>query len=252
MPRPAPPASHRSRGRPPPQRERARRPSSPRPRSMTARRPASEPPAKRQAEEHEPGDRDADRRPTRAVAIVAPSAGRRAAPAAPIPPAEVAWTSDSGASASADDVEHPAADAADEADQPARGCGRASAATAPGAAPTAAAARGGAVLGEQPQLSATAEASASTRPAASRHRRAPLERQVRLGSERGDADARQIAPPLVDDEPPLPAREELAVEEEQVVELELALQREQRAPLQLLQAGRARPRVPAALRTARS
>ena len=64
-----------------------------------------------------------------------------------------------------------------------------------------------------------------------------LERQVGLGRERGDPDARQVTPTLVDDEPPLPLREELAVEREQVVELEMPLEREQCAPLHLLQAG---------------
>jgi hypothetical protein len=49
------------------------------------------------------------------------------------------------------------------------------------------------------------------------------------------AYAEEIRATLVDDEPPLPAREELSVEEEQVVELEMALQREERSPLQLLQ-----------------
>src|SRR5581483_10763841 len=65
--------------------------------------------------------------------------------------------------------------------------------------------------------------------------RSLLERQVGLGREGRDADARQVAPSLVDDEATLPAREELPVERKQVVELEAALEREQGAPLELLQ-----------------
>src|SRR5262245_14743378 len=65
--------------------------------------------------------------------------------------------------------------------------------------------------------------------------RAAAERQVRLRGERGDADTRQVELALVDDEPPLPGREELAVEHEQIVQLEATLESQQRAPLELLQ-----------------
>src|SRR5919198_1332546 len=61
------------------------------------------------------------------------------------------------------------------------------------------------------------------------------EREVCLGGERGDSDPRQVEPPLVDDEAPLPAREELPIEEEKVVELEAAFQAQQRAPFEPLQ-----------------
>ena len=106
----------------------------------------------------------------------------------------------------------------------------------------------------QPQLSAHAEASASASPGRTVPASPPraLERQVGLGGERRDADPRQVEAPLVDDEAPLPAREELAVEREQVVELEVALEPQQRAPLQLLQRPTARPPARAARRTARS
>ena len=89
----------------------------------------------------------------------------------------------------------------------------------------------------QPQLSANAEPRARIKPARGRQRRVALEREVRLRRERGDPDPRQVAPPFVDDEATLPAREELLVEREQVVELEVSFQRAQRAPLQLLLPG---------------
>src|ERR1051326_7238016 len=63
----------------------------------------------------------------------------------------------------------------------------------------------------------------------------PAEGQVRLGRQRGDPDTRQVAPPLVDDEAPLPARQELPVELQQVVELEMPFEREEGSPLDLLQ-----------------
>src|SRR6476659_8840976 len=71
------------------------------------------------------------------------------------------------------------------------------------------------------QFSAKADASARARPVAISSSRpvAAGERQIGLGRERRDADARQVAAPLVDDEAPLPAGQELAVEDEQVVEL---------------------------------
>src|SRR5581483_6376235 len=56
------------------------------------------------------------------------------------------------------------------------------------------------------------------RPARGRPR--SLEREVRLDGERRDSHARQVATPLVDHEALLPGREELPVEEQQVVELE--------------------------------
>src|SRR6185437_2119154 len=83
------------------------------------------------------------------------------------------------------------------------------------------------------------------RRASARRRRssAPaLEREVRLGCESRDPDAGQVAAVLVDDEPALPEREELPVEDEQVVELEMPLERQQRASLELLQDGEIRLR----------
>ena len=58
--------------------------------------------------------------------------------------------------------------------------------------------------------------------------------RVRLCRERRERHARQVEPPLVDEEAALPAREELAVEAEQVVELEASFQLQQRQPLKLL------------------
>jgi len=52
----------------------------------------------------------------------------------------------------------------------------------------------------------------------------------------------QIATALVDDETALPAREELLVEEQQVVELEPALERQERPALELLQSVQLHPR----------
>src|SRR5262249_1597839 len=76
-----------------------------------------------------------------------------------------------------------------------------------------------------------------------RSRLLPLgEREVRLGGKRGDPDARQVEPLLVDDKAALPRREELPVEEQQVVELEMALELQQRTPLEALQARQLRLR----------
>src|ERR671930_2513960 len=60
------------------------------------------------------------------------------------------------------------------------------------------------------------------------------ERQVGLGGKRGNADAGQVEPSLVDHEPPLPLRKELAVEQKQIVELEVTLQPQQRPSLEAL------------------
>ena len=51
------------------------------------------------------------------------------------------------------------------------------------------------------------------------------EGQIRLGRERRDPDARKVEPLLVHDEAALPLREELPVEEQEIVELEVALER---------------------------
>ena len=134
-----------------------------------------------------------------------------------------------------EDVEHPAADPDEETGEPAHGSRRAGAATIGRAEGERWQLRAAPCCTSQPQLRANAEPSASTRPGGELTRVA-LERQVRLGRERGDPDPGQVEPPLVDDEAPLPAREELAVEGEQVVELEMALQRQQRAALHGLQA----------------
>src|SRR5262249_534341 len=66
-------------------------------------------------------------------------------------------------------------------------------------------------------------------------RLAAAERQVRLGRKRRNPDPWKVETPLVDDEAALPAREELPIEEEQVVELEAALQPQERATLEPLQ-----------------
>src|SRR5581483_2746878 len=61
------------------------------------------------------------------------------------------------------------------------------------------------------------------RPRARGRTRSP-EREVRLGGESREADARQVAPALVDHVPRLPPGKELAVELGEVVELEPALE----------------------------
>jgi hypothetical protein len=61
------------------------------------------------------------------------------------------------------------------------------------------------------------------------------EGHVRLRRQRGDPDTSQVEPPLIDDEPPLPQREELPVEEQEVVELEVPLQPHECPPLESLQ-----------------
>src|SRR5690348_8269066 len=64
---------------------------------------------------------------------------------------------------------------------------------------------------------------------------ATAEGQVRLCCERCDPDPRKVEAPLVDDEAALPAREELLVEMQQVVELEAPLHPQEGATLEFLQ-----------------
>jgi hypothetical protein len=61
------------------------------------------------------------------------------------------------------------------------------------------------------------------------------ERQIGLRGEGGDPDTGQVGAMLVDDEAPLPGRKELAVEEQEVVELEAAFQPGQGTPLRPLE-----------------
>src|SRR5437667_62425 len=83
---------------------------------------------------------------------------------------------------------------------------------------------------ETPRSASPAMDSATPARGRARPRRSfapPRERQVGLGGERGDRDARQVTHVLVHDEPPLPAGEELAVEMQQVIQLEAPFEREQ-------------------------
>src|SRR5207247_9126198 len=77
-------------------------------------------------------------------------------------------------------------------------------------------------------------------PVASRPPRLPAEGEIGLRGKRSDANPRQIETRLVHDEAALPPRKELAIEQQQVVELEMSLEPKERPalePLQLRQLG---------------
>ena len=143
-----------------------------------------------------------------------------------MPPAEVGLDERQRSERERRDVEHPAAHAREEACRASALLRNSERRERIGARSVSARQlRRGAVLGEPAPVERERRAECQRQARGGGHRRSLLERQVRLRCEGGNADAREIEPPLVDHEAPFPAREELAIEREQVVELELALQR---------------------------
>ena len=153
----------------------------------------------------EPRERPSRTRPPSAAATPTRSAPVSRGPpiaSTAIPAADAACTSESGASASAADVETPAADPGEESDGPA----------------TAAEERASECSGRRSESAGSDDGRVMLQDVAAvdrgggceaqqNGRARSLKREIRLDGERREADARQIATPLVHEEARLPLRE---------------------------------------------